>query len=382
MARTKRKKKKSENQTPPEQAQPDPEVVATKAVVRSKPYVIGLVVILVVVAVWALLRERRDRINDAASAAAYAELAEIRKGLDKATEKRRELIYRKLQFQNQIDQFSNYPGQDEQRGRLADMFADQIAKTDKELAAATKTYKEKVRKSQGKMEQLIKDHAGTGAAKDAKFYLAQAEYQLGNYSEAATRYRDFAAAHPDRMPLTALAQFGAADSLIAQGKLDEAYKILKDAAKPLAGSSEQMQARASYRAAFCAALQGKYDVAEANLNTVLAGKGTSQPLRDNAERLKDMMKITSPEDFKVLASGLPAPKQPEKTPEKEPAAETPEKTPAKEPAAETPEKTPAKEPAAETPEKTPAKEPAAETPEAETDAAPRAETPAPEPAAE
>ncbi|MCC6807679.1 MAG: tetratricopeptide repeat protein [Deltaproteobacteria bacterium] len=100
-----------------------------------------------------------------------------------------------------------------------------------------KTKDEWAKATEEKLNKVVSTHAGTGAARFAKLYLASLAMDKGEPAEAEKHYRAFIAETPKEDPIAATAHMGLAAALEDQKKLEDAikeYEALVPATAPIA----------------------------------------------------------------------------------------------------------------------------------------------------
>ncbi len=282
------KKKSRSQQAPAEATGKHPEQIASELILKFKPYLLPVLAIIIAVGIILMIKRKQARAADRAAAAAYALLDEA------------------------------------------------LREQDRIVFAKDRERQEKLAKLREELQEVLTKYPNSAAASDTAFYLAKTEFERGNYQNAAAGFAQFYRDHPERQPLAGMARLGAANAFIAQNKLDKALTILDEAGTVRASSNPLLVARARYQAGLCAAMLGKYDLAERRLKNLFTYSGATPKLKKNAQELLRQMKITPPEILKKLATGLPPDPPDEEAKKKDPG---PSSKPAEKPAKKDP-KTP------------------------------------------
>ena len=130
-------------------------------------------------------------------------------------------------------------------------------------------------------KNLIDKYGNTKSGKMARFYLANAYFELKNYAEAEKNYGDFSDDSDDDV-LAASALSGVAACLEEQAKFDEAAQVYQKTAEKFPEAF--IAAENLYHSARCYMLSGKRQEALATLNRLLE-RFPDSPVKADAELL-------------------------------------------------------------------------------------------------
>jgi tetratricopeptide (TPR) repeat protein len=128
------------------------------------------------------------------------------------------------------------------------------------------------RQKKEKLDRIRRDFKKTPAAIDAKLHLANIDFSMGKYVDAAAQYAAFYNEFPNYQPLSTMAKLAEAKCYLAKNEFDTAITKYKNIYNNSEISSNQPRhaLRAKFQAALCSFLAGHYEEAKVILDDLLA----------------------------------------------------------------------------------------------------------------
>ena len=170
---------------------------------------------------------------------------------------------------------------------------------DSEANKANTNEDEKEKAKKERLEKLMMEFPTSPVVKDAKFYLAKVNFNLGKLNEAARQFVEFYEEYPEYEPFTTSARMAEANCLIAKRDFLEAKSKLQAISTDpqLISTNSGIVADATYKVALCDFLLGKFEETKTTLNSLLASSD-NEFIKEKAQSFLAKMEIIPPSDMK------------------------------------------------------------------------------------